>query len=252
MKYEITQGQYTDFLNSLPSGYALARFPNQYGNRRHTIRDENLDGIYSADAPDRACNYLGWTDVSAYLDWAALRPMTELEFEKVCRGPMAPVPNEYAWGSSWTRHVDSWNGVDGSGTETANPTEANCHYYYYPDNDAIRYGPARVGVFARAGSTRVEAGSGYYGVMELSGNVYEQAVTIGNSEGRSFIGNHGDGNLQTAPATWPLSTGIGDQGGTFTHDGNRWYEFRISDRSRTIMVGGRDHDRGGRGVRSAE
>ncbi len=28
MKYEITQGQYADFLNSLPPGYALARFPN--------------------------------------------------------------------------------------------------------------------------------------------------------------------------------------------------------------------------------
>ena len=252
MKYEITQGQYADFLNSLPSGYALARFPNQYGNKRHTVRDKNNNSIYSADVQDRACNYLSWTDVSAYLDWAALRPMTELEFEKACRGPMTPVANEYAWGSRSAWSIDSYSGIDGSGTEIANPTNANCHYYFYSWSDAARCGPTRVGIFARAGTTREEAGAGYYGVMELSGNVFEQTITIGNTEGRAFIGNHGDGDIQTAPATWPLSTGIGDKGGAYSYGGTAWYEIRVSDRARTTMVGGRDYDRGGRGVRSAE
>ncbi len=254
MKYEITQGQYTDFLNFLPPGYASARFPNAYGNARHTIRDKDLNGIYSADVPDRACNYLGWADVSAYLDWAALRPMTELEFEKTCRGPATPVPNEYAWGTTFLRSIDSYDGVDGSGTETAFPTNANCHYYFYRTSDITRYGPARVGIFARAGTTREEAGAGYYGVMELSGNVCEQAITIGNPEGRAFTGNHGDGHVQTLPLTWPTTTGSCIRGGSYNDHryGNSDYRLRTSDRNQAVDVPGRDPYSGGRGVRSAE
>ena len=30
--------------------------------------------------------HISWSDMSAYLDWSGLRPMTELEYEKACRG----------------------------------------------------------------------------------------------------------------------------------------------------------------------
>ena len=43
---------------------------------------------------------LSWPDLCAYADWAALRPMTELEYEKACRGPNNPVLGEYAWGNT--------------------------------------------------------------------------------------------------------------------------------------------------------
>ncbi len=252
MKYEITQSQYTDFLSSLPSGDALVRFPNRYGSVRHTIKEDN--SIYSADVYDRACNYLGWTDVSAYLDWAALRPMTELEFEKACRGPFAPVPNEYPWGNTFRRYIDSYDGVDGSGTETAFPTNANCHSGFYRGSDVIRYGPTRAGIFARAGTTRSEAGAGYYGVMDLGGNVLERIVTIGYTQGRAFIGNHGDGSIQTTPATWPVSTGAGLRGGAYSdlYYGDNGHLIRISDRGQAVTVPGRNPDTGGRGVRSAQ
>jgi len=252
MKYEISQGQYADFLNSLPPGYALARFPNAYGAGRNTIKNDA--GFYSADAPDRACNYLGWTDVSAYLDWSALRPMTELEFEKTCRGPSSPVPNEFPWGNTFYSVLISFAGTDGSGTETATPAVANCQVDYYRYTSDPRYGPVRVGIFARAGTTRSQSGSGYYGVMELGGNVLEQIVTIGNPEGRAFIGNHGDGSSQIAPPTWPLSTGAGNRGGTIyrSYYENFSYKLRISDRVHAVEVRGRDVYSGGRGVRSAE
>jgi len=247
MKYEITQSQYTDFLRSLPPGDALVRFPNEYGNWRHTIKVDN--GVYSVDVHDRACNYLGWTDVSAYLDWAALRPMTELEFEKACRGPLTPIPNEYVWGNTFIRRIDSYDGVDGSGTETAFPTNANCHYHYY--GAVVRMGPTRAGIFARAGTTRSESGAGYYGVMDLGGNVCETIVTIGNVQGRAFIGNHGDGSILTAPPTWPVSTGIGCRGGYY--DYNAYVnKIRISDRYNAEGAPGRSSVSGGRGVRSAQ
>lgn len=38
-----------------------------------------------------------------------------------------------------------------------------------------------------------EIGGSYYGIMEFIGNVYEWVIFVGNFEGRSFIGNYGDG-----------------------------------------------------------
>ncbi len=122
MKHEVTQGQYADFLNALDTTQAGNRFPNKYGNARHTVTNGS---VYSADAPDRACNYLGASDAVAYIDWAGLRPMTELEFEKACRGTIAAVPNEYAWGATAYTQITNFFGTDGSGTETADPVNAN-------------------------------------------------------------------------------------------------------------------------------
>jgi len=41
-------------------------------------------------APAKAVNYISWSDLTAYADWAGLRPITELEYEKACRGPVKP------------------------------------------------------------------------------------------------------------------------------------------------------------------
>ena len=51
--------------------------------------------------------------------------MDELEFEKACRGPLYPVPNEYPWGDTLLTAMTGFVGLDGSGTETAKPTNAN-------------------------------------------------------------------------------------------------------------------------------
>ena len=46
--------------------------------------------------------------------------------------------------------------------------------------------------------------------MELSGNVYERAVSIGNATGRGFTGIHGNGALDVSGNAdqlyWPSST----------------------------------------------
>ncbi len=249
MKYEITQGQYAKFLNYLPSGYDYQHYPDVFGLNRHTIHLVN--GNYITDTPDRACNYLAWSDVSAYCDWAGLRPMTELEFEKACRGPLTPIPNEYPWGDTIRTAIVSYDGVDGSGAETAFPTNANCHFFY---NSTATIGPTRAGIFARQGTTRHQAGASYSGIMELGGNLWEQVVTVGNPQGRSFNGCHGDGYLQTAEQTWPISTGAGKRGGDWSS--HTYYDYsgyiRISDRYAATAIAGRDHFSGGRGVHSAQ
>ena len=206
MKYEISQGQYTDFLNLLDPGLANTYFMNAYGSYRNTISRTNL--LYTCDAPDRACNYISWQDLAVYLKWAALRPMDELEYEKACRGPLSPVPNEYPWGDTLITAMNGFNGVDGSGTETATPTNANA-------NVSGIGGPVRVGIFATVTSARRDAGAGYYGVMNLGDNLTELAVSVGDIYGRAFTSEPGDGNEWTAPSTWPSNGGVGMRGGSW-------------------------------------
>jgi formylglycine-generating enzyme required for sulfatase activity len=247
MKYEISQGQYADFLNFTDSGMAATRFMNNYGDSRNTISQNGL--VYSADAPDRACNYLNWSDLTTYLKWAALRPMDELEFEKASRGPVYPVPNEYPWGDTLMSPMTGCNGVDGSGTETATPTNANANV------SGPVGGPVRVGIFATATSARHDAGAGYYGVMNLADNVSEFVVNTSDTTGRAFINEPGDGNEWTLASTWPNNSngsGEGLRGGYFS---SPTYLSQVSDRS--VMLLGWNYYAyryptiGGRGVRTA-
>jgi len=233
MKYEISQRQYAEFLNTLTSTQATSRYPGQT-DYRHYI--EVQSGVYGCDANDNdtlnefndgewiACNYLSWVDGAAYADWAGLRPMTELEFEKICRGNQAVVDDEYAWGdtSITLGAVISNSAQAGEVSYTANVIYGG-----------VTGGPLRCGALTDADDSREEAGASYYGVMEMSGNLWERTVTVGNSDGRSFGGSHGDGSLATngnANETyWPGAdaSGAGFRGGNWLGDESH---LRVSDR----------------------
>jgi len=242
MKYEITQGQYTDFLNLLTASQAGNRYYSTTSSR-YTIGGTWPN--YTNGAPDRACNYLSWADGVALADWAGLRPLTELEFEKACRGPLVPVPNEYAWGSttiSATTAIEN----DGTGTETA--TGGNCNY-----NSCLVDGPYRAGIYATGSSSRLSAGASYWGIMELSGNLTERPVTLGNAAGRSFTGLHGNGKLDADGnadvSLWPNTTGT--RGGTYLGGGGSSRAY-VSDRDGAAYTDtGRYFYFGWRGARTA-
>ena len=156
----MSAAQYAEFLNKLTVVQADKNKPWNYGAlvtygyQRYSIIT-NVDMTFTTDAPDRAQNWMQVAFGEAYSDWAALRPMTELEYEKACRGTGNPVPNEYAWGNTKEVVRTGYDGTDGSGTETALPTNAN----YSRLNNT----PARVGIFAVPGATREACGAGYYG-----------------------------------------------------------------------------------------
>jgi formylglycine-generating enzyme required for sulfatase activity len=248
MKHQVTQGEYVNFLNTLTQSQANER-KHTDSRWRYAITGDRV-GSYATSLPFVASNLVSWADGAAFADWAGLRPMTELEFEKAARGPLRPVPGEFAWGST---SITGATGLvnEGSITESPTPSGANAAY----GNAAGVQGPVRVGSFAALGRSREQAGAGYYGALELSGNLWERPVTVGNATGRVFTGAHGDGVLDGSGnanvTSWPGSdaVGAGFRGGRWGFDG---VDLRVSDRFyAAFAVADRDVGFGWRGARSA-
>ena len=278
MKYEISQQQYVDFLNTLTYTQQAARTivaPNSAegtpalvaGNANRNGIDIqtpgtsstvpavyacNLNGTNTYNQSDDgqyiACNYLSWDDLIAYLDWAALRPMTELEYEKSCRGGnQNPAASEFAWGNT---SATALSGLSNASTmsETASSSSANIAY-----NNAYTLGPVRTGIFATGSTARLTSGAGFYGNMELSGNLWERVVTLGNPTGRTFSGVHGNGTLTSGGAAdvsgWPAAAGTGWKGGSWLNTTTN--SATTSDRAQAANADNtRSADAGGRGVRT--
>ena len=277
MKYEVTQEQYAQFFNTLPTGTPRSNrdLTAASGKNSDSLTSRNnLSWTGSGDMtlPDQGsaatycqvpANYVGWKDLSAWLSWAGLRPFSELEYEKAARGPNSSVSGEYAWGSATkTEATGLSSGTEGKVSEISSTSNANIN----AGNNAGVGGPLRVGSFAAqnvASVSRVNSGAGYYGVMELSGNVLEQAVTIGNSSGRNFTDIHGKGLVDSAgnyvllnafgtpSSVWPdaaSATGLGNRGGSWSSSTTR---LEISDRQDAVVASDRASSSGGRGARTA-
>ena len=202
MRYEITQGQYRDFLMTLDSASAVNRYPNHYGENRYYL--QHIDNVYGCDANNNAvfdepddgewigCGWLPYQWGFHYLDWVGLRPMTELEFEKGCRGPKYPISGEYAWGTD----THTYGSIEFAYSDSERVTPANANY------STNTY---RVGGCAEPTGNRIESGASYYGVMDLSYNLHEPVIILSNEYApstTSYTGNHGDGVIGTSPG-WP-------------------------------------------------
>lgn len=273
MKYEITEDQWVGFFNTLSTAEKANRdVTGSSGKNSDGTVNRNTVSWTTGDAatarPDRVCGYISWPDLCAYADWAALRPATELEFEKTSRGEdVLPNDGEYAWGTTTVTAATTISGAE-TGAATVTNADANACY----DNQTFSggdggTGPLRAGIFAGSSTTRQQAGAGYYGVMELSGNIWERFVSVGTSSGRAFTGSHGDGALETAAGyegnatntDWPgFVTAQGVTGGSGSgFRGGSWVEtssgkLAVSDRSEaSIASAARLSDSGGRCARTA-
>ncbi len=256
MKYEISMGQYCDFLNSLSATISQSLLTNTTematnGAACNPCRFNIQTGTqYTTTSPTRAMNWMQWQDATAFSDWAALRPMTELEYEKANRGANQPaVAGEYSWGSTIIKGFSSIVGVDGSGMETTNPADANTHYSGFGNPGiGIVQGPVRVGIH-QTNSTRELRGESFYKVQDLSGNVVEMCITLGNPNGRNYNGANGNGELNSNGAAdvsgWPLATSITAQvpnGGWGFRGGDFWnneLDLRVSARNVATFAGAR-------------
>ena len=261
MKYELSQYMYKEYLNKLTrvqqaarvSATTVGRFmrdnntstvpqnrngvkvmsdpggalPRVYGN------DLNNNGIEGEadDGQHIACNWLSADDLIAFADWSGLRPYTELEYEKACRGTLNAVANERAWGNiNQTNATGITNG--GQNNEVASNAGANIVF----NNQAGVQGPMRCGNFATVATNREQAGAGYYGILEMSGNLWEYIVSVGVTAHRTFDGRaHGNGSLTAAGAAnvtgWPATLCI--RGGSWISNITLHY---ISDRSSASAI----------------
>jgi len=223
MKYELTEGQWVGFFNTLSLAAKTKRditSASAGGKNSDSVVDRNTVVWDSSDPKkdattqrvDRPVTYISWTDMAAYADWAALRPMTELEYEKIARGKdVFPVANEFSWGTASSNDAQAGeiypSGSDEDGTEQIydGSSNLNRNSLGWSSGDgrvggpaAGQKGPLRAGIFAESSTSRTTSGASYYGVLELSGNLSEMVITVGRSQGRQFQGTHGDGNLSTA------------------------------------------------------
>ena len=258
MKYEISEGQYATFLNTISSAQALPRFPNTTAYRNVLVNTgTGLFEAYTSDRPDRAMNYMGWDDFLSYLDWSALSPMTELQFEKACRGLANAIPDEYVWGTTNIQNGIQFTGAE-NGTEffvnsNANTSSGNV---LFTGGDGGR-GPVRCGIHALpSNNTREQSGATYYGILDMGGNIYEFCVNVSSFTDDvtgvvNFTGTLGDGYLDAAGnwdvPNWPLAgAGSAERGGSF-FSSNTY--SRLSSRYYFLVNGNRYQDSGGRGIR---
>ncbi|MHC1702859.1 MAG: SUMF1/EgtB/PvdO family nonheme iron enzyme [Tenuifilaceae bacterium] len=290
MKYEISQEEYVAFLNTLTYDQQTNRFaasPNSTAGTfvlagspnpahcRNGIKiktpgtvnnipavvgcDLNLNGTFDEadDGKDVACNWLNWADLIAYLDWAALRPMTEFEYEKICRGTATPVINEYVWGTTTITATNS-GGIAYPGAVNEISLTIGTGLCAYAVGVVNNRGPLRCGFAATSVTNRAQAGAAFYGAMDMAGNVFEQCIGGMSYNYSSFTNLPGDGNLTATGVAdtpnWPPNGG-GNAGGILR--GGNWYDngwqYCITSNRDWLNNAAnaiRDYRVGGRGVRT--
>ncbi|CAN5344455.1 hypothetical protein BH09BAC3_BH09BAC3_08040 [soil metagenome] len=204
MKYEVGQEQYAEFLNTLTGTQQAQRTPATTAGWFHgagggIVSPVNRNGVkcisppsgatpgqYASDLNNNgtvnevagdgrylAMNFLSSPDLLAYLDWSGLRPMTELELEKACRGALLPVPGEFANGAA---AVTQANALSNGGADNELSTTAGSNINY---NNGLG-GPARAGisppVFRRV-LRQVQAGTVSWNFPETFGKMPSALVT---------------------------------------------------------------------------
>ena len=232
MKYELSQEQYVDFLNTLTLEQQKRRVENSnfggmergdyvFGDLKRAdnrngiavlpaadsespavfVNELTADGKYygSDDGQTLPCNYLSPADMLAYSDWSGLRPMSELEYEKAGRRlyPSRPEKGEYVWNTntSVNKLVLGLPNLKYPGTEQESPNNDKINVNIGGTVD----GPVRCGSFANSRTDQMYSGSTTWGVMEMSGNLWELCYNAG-TEGRNFRTDNaayacGDGTL---------------------------------------------------------
>jgi formylglycine-generating enzyme required for sulfatase activity len=194
MKYAINQGEYARFLTEAAPDPALAGYNGQYGYGPHnaarryagglygicgyTIRYSSGELRYEADVPERPAKFLSDADIHSFTAWAGLRPLTNLEYEKACRGPRAVAKEEEAW------------------------APGACA----PAAGLAQFVPSIGGHQVTTTGRLAWPGLSYWGIRDMSqsGAVIEwPAVVI--EDGREFTPNHGTGS-PNPPGGWVFTS----------------------------------------------
>jgi hypothetical protein len=155
-KYELTEQQYADFLNTLTSSQIAT-----LGVAGTSITLSN--GQYFSSTPNKACGNSTAIRLLAYADWSGVRPMSFLEFNKASYGPIQPV---YCHNPACMQ----------AATPRGYPVSLSTSTCYKPVhfNSTLE----NVGYLATPSSDRSVSGASYYGILDLTGNAIEPVVKL--------------------------------------------------------------------------
>lgn len=294
MKYEASQQQIVDLLNTqtrirqnqLTDNDISVGVTAVASTTALSSTDIRCDAVIDANAPvtfycDRNGNGVGneaddgqWTACLigikdrylTYLNWSGLRPMGELEYEKAARGPLTPVPDEFAWGTNAIATTTySYANLGGAAEVILTNYSTTAGNAITAATVGTPSAPRRVGVTASnaLNTGRVASGSSYYGVKDLSGNLMEIVITLSNTGGsgcRFDWTQHGNGGIEH-PTNWSNTFGmgssnqyqsgfcIGGRGGSYAVGLTNPATMRSSHRAQSPSSGG--FPAGLRGIRSA-
>jgi formylglycine-generating enzyme required for sulfatase activity len=208
-----------------------------------TVTKPGTAAVFKTTMPFVPCHYIPYQGARGFAAWSGLRPMTELEYEKACRGPVKPVADEFPWGTTGITGIAEKTLVSPGNPTAPMPTgttgiagknpaggkyaltnfnletesvswvgekgpDATRGNAFLADNNGAPGWPTRVGIFATPQSDRVTAGATYWGILDMAGSVPEKAVPVGEVVARGFSGNHGEGGA----APWG-GIGLGERGG---------------------------------------
>ncbi len=212
MKYETSQEQYAEFLNSLTLEQQKARVTNNnfssmqrgdyvFGDLKNPScrngivfieqRQPNTPAVFANnlnpandlfstdDGQTLACNYMSIEDMIAYCSWSGLRPISELEYEKACRRfyPQKPDNGEYAWNTNnGINRLSGLNDLNYCGDQREQALSYLKNVNSGTSNSIN--GPVRCGLFATSATNQTQAGATYWAVMEMSGNLKELCANV--------------------------------------------------------------------------
>jgi hypothetical protein len=247
MKYELSEQQYADFLNTIVSTQSLG-----IGIAGKNITFNN--GVYNSFTPNRACNFATSNRIFAYGDWAGMRPMTFMEFEKSFRGPISEFLDiDYQFKE--LENVSSSFFASENGTENIYPEAVFAPGINGDSVFLIRWTGftisgsnnnfLRSGIKATNTSNRKISNASYYGVFDLTSNVAEPYMPPTKLQ---FTKINGDGNINSNGLTNISSwNNLGAYYSVYGINGNSSLNDNLSSDPNYSS-----HTRGFRFVRSAE
>jgi len=248
MRYSVTQGQYADYLNTVGSSTAAAHYTSIVANGHNIAYNSAADygSRYSAGAPAAAENYLAIMDAWSYLSWAAMRPPTEMEFEKAARGDTTATNWYYPWGTLISTDTATYAPPNESGTCMRNYMNFNNLSGCQKVLDVGRY------MSGDAYRTAAQTGASPYGLADMAGNVWNIVVNCAAAQTVPAGPSNGNGT-PVEPASWPVpgsGAGTALRGGGWSVAVTNW--LRISDRTygNWVFHPDRSYDVGARGART--
>jgi hypothetical protein len=164
-KYEMSEQQYADFLNTLTQQQITT-----LGVEGTNIKISNNQ--YFSSTPNFPCSNTKNETFLAYADWSGLRPISFLEYNKLSWGPITPTKLVYG------NYKNSCDYIIRSFKYIFNNYNCDVLYQYFNENYASQiYDVGTIPLIS------------YYGVYDLMDKLFEPVISISSSNFNETNGN---------------------------------------------------------------